>query len=58
MMTPVFEVDRDPTGQLLRIEPKTDGTSAHEGEAWIDVQLSPSVDRKALAEVERLLPKS
>ena len=57
MMTPVFEVDRDPTGQLLRIEPKTDGKTAHEGEAWIDVQLSPSVDRKALAEVERLLPK-
>ena len=26
-------------------------------EAWIHVQLSPSVDSKALAEVERLLPK-
>ena len=27
------------------------------GEAWIHVQLSPSVDRKTLAEVERLLPR-
>jgi glutamate dehydrogenase len=57
IMTPVFEVRRSPTGDLQRVEPKADGTSPYVGEAWIDVQLSPSVDSKALAEVERLLPK-
>ncbi|BBX74373.1 NAD-glutamate dehydrogenase [Mycobacterium shinjukuense] len=57
MMTPVFEVRRGSTGDLLRVEPKADDRSPYAGEAWIHVQLSPSVDRKALAEVERLLPK-
>jgi glutamate dehydrogenase len=57
MMTPVFEVHRGPTGKLLSIEPKAQGTSPYEGEAWIDVQLSPSVDSKTLTEVEQLLPK-
>ena len=57
IMTPVFEVRRSPTGELLSVEPKADGTSPYVGEAWIYVQLSPSVDRKTLAEVERLLPK-
>jgi glutamate dehydrogenase len=56
IMTPVFEVRRSPTGELLSIEPKADGTSPYVGEAWIYVQLSPSVDRDTLAEVERLLP--
>ncbi len=55
--TPVFEVRRSPTGELLRVEPKADGTSPYVGEAWIHVQLSASVDRNVLAEVERLLPK-
>ncbi|OBA78490.1 NAD-glutamate dehydrogenase [Mycobacterium sp. 1164966.3] len=57
IMTPVFEVHRSPTGELLSIEPKAEGSSPYVGEAWIDVQLSPSVDSKTLAEVERLLPK-
>ncbi len=57
IMTPVFEVRRDPTGEMQRVEPKADDASPYVGEAWIHVQLSPSVDRKVLAEVERLLPK-
>ncbi|HWS91290.1 MAG TPA: NAD-glutamate dehydrogenase, partial [Mycobacterium sp.] len=56
IMTPVFEVHRSPTGDLLSVEPKAPGTSQYDGEAWIHVQLLPSVDSKALAEVERLLP--
>ncbi|MBW0015959.1 MAG: NAD-glutamate dehydrogenase [Mycobacterium sp.] len=57
IMTPVFEVHRSPTGELLSVEPKAEGTSPYVGEAWIYVKLVPSVDRTALAEVERLLPK-
>lgn len=57
IMTPVFEVRRDRAGDLISIGPKPDDTSPYVGEAWIHVQLSASVDRKALAEVERLLPK-
>ncbi|GAB7143355.1 NAD-glutamate dehydrogenase [Mycobacterium riyadhense] len=57
IMTPVFEVRRSSTGELQRVEPRADGASPYVGEAWIHVQLSPAVDRKALAEVERLLPK-
>lgn len=57
IMTPVFDVRRSPAGELLRIEPKAAGTSPYTGEAWIFVQLAPSVDRNALTEVERLLPR-
>ncbi|ASZ26876.1 NAD-glutamate dehydrogenase [Mycobacterium tuberculosis] len=57
ILTPVFDVHRSPTGELLRIEPKAEGTSPHLGEAWMHVALSPAVDHKGLAEVERLLPK-
>ncbi len=57
IMTPVFEVRRSPTGELLSVEPKPPDASQYVGEAWIHVQLSPSVDSKGLAEVERLLPK-
>lgn len=57
IMTPVFEVQRSPTGELLGIQAKSQDKSPYVGEAWIHVQLSSSVDRKALAEVERLLPK-
>ncbi len=63
IMTPVFTVRRGPTGKLRSVEPKTAETPARPvdgadriDEAWIHVQLSPSVDRKALAEAERLLP--
>jgi glutamate dehydrogenase len=57
IMTPVFDVHRSPTGDLVSVEPKPAGASQYDGEAWIYVPLSPSVDTKALAEVERLLPK-
>ena len=57
LMTPVFEVHRSPAGDLLGIEPKPPGTSQYVGEAWIHMQLDPSVDSKTLAEVEELLPK-
>ncbi|KAA1251011.1 NAD-glutamate dehydrogenase [Mycobacterium simiae] len=57
VMTPVFEARRSPDGDLLRVEPKAAGASPYVGEAWIHVQLSPSVDSNALTEVERLLPK-
>jgi glutamate dehydrogenase len=57
LMTPVFKVRRDPAGDLLSIEAKAPGTPQYVGEAWIHMQLSPTVDGKALAEVEELLPK-
>ncbi|WP_118915483.1 NAD-glutamate dehydrogenase [Mycobacterium shigaense] len=57
IMNPVFAVRRNPAGELLSVEPKAPGTSQYEGEAWIHVQLLPSVDSHALAEVAELLPK-
>jgi len=57
IMNPVFEVHRGPEGELRSVGPKPPGSSPYVGEAWIHVQLSPSVDSKALAEVERLLAK-
>ncbi|WAJ43743.1 NAD-glutamate dehydrogenase [Mycobacterium sp. Aquia_216] len=57
LMTPVFEVHRSSTGELLSIDPKAPGASQYVGEAWIHIQFVPSVDTKALAEVERVLPR-
>ncbi|MEE6178539.1 NAD-glutamate dehydrogenase [Mycobacterium sp. 050134] len=57
IMTPVFEVRRNPAGDLQSVEPKPADASQYVGEAWIHVQLEPSVDSKGLIEVERLLPK-
>lgn len=57
IMTPVFEVNRNPDGELVGVQPKPPGAPQYVGEAWIHVQLLPSVDSKGLAEVERLLPK-
>jgi len=57
MMTPVFEVHRSPSGDLLRVEPQAPGTSQYASEDWIYIQLVPAVDGKAIAEVEQLLPK-
>jgi glutamate dehydrogenase len=57
IMTPVFEVHRSPSGELVSVEPKADDASPYVGEAWIYVHLLPFVDRTALDEVERLLPK-
>jgi glutamate dehydrogenase len=57
LMTPVFKVRRDPAGDVRSSEPKAPRTPQYVGEAWIHMQLSPTVDAKALAEVEELLPK-
>ena len=57
IMNPVFRVRRGPTGELLEIEPASDAASADGiDETWIHVELARSVDRKSLAEAERLLP--
>ena len=57
IMNPVFRVRRGPTGELLEIQPASDAAS-EDGidESWIHVELAGSVDRKSLAEAERLLP--
>ena len=57
LMTPVFAVRRGPAGELLSVEPTAPGTPQLVGEAWIHMQLKPSVDSKVLDEVERLLPR-
>ncbi|OIN78022.1 NAD-glutamate dehydrogenase [Mycobacterium malmoense] len=57
IMAPVFAVQRSAAGDLLSVAPKPPDASQYNGEAWIYVQLLPSVDSKALAEVERLLPR-
>ncbi|WP_125078431.1 NAD-glutamate dehydrogenase [Mycobacterium sp. P7213] len=62
IMSPVFAVQRDEAGELRSVEPRgsdveprsVDGTVG--AEAWIHVQLSPTVNRHTLAETERLLP--
>lgn len=59
LMNPVFRVRRSASGELLDVRPPSDDTeSGADGfeESWIHVQLSPSVNRKALAEAQRLLP--
>jgi glutamate dehydrogenase len=55
IITPHFDVRRDGSGDLLDIAPATSGSAGIE-ETWLHVQLSPSVDRSALVEAERLLP--
>lgn len=57
IMTPVFDVHRSPTGDLISVEPKPPGASPFVGEAWIHVQLLPSVDGKGITELGGLLPK-
>ena len=61
IMNPVFRVHRSPDGDLLDIRPVVDGADLENRsdgtlETWIHIQLSPSVDRRALAEAERQLP--
>lgn len=61
LMNPVFRVRRSATGELLDVRPSSIDEPAgpdSDGidESWIHVQLSPSVNRKALAEAERMLP--
>lgn len=55
IMTPVFAVQRDAAGELRAVEPRT-ADHADGAEAWIHVQLSPTVNRHTLAETARLLP--
>ncbi|MBS9533434.1 NAD-glutamate dehydrogenase [Mycobacterium sp. M1] len=55
IMTPVFTVRRSATGELLSVEPKS-AEPQGDSEAWIHVQLSPSISPSVLAEAERLLP--
>jgi glutamate dehydrogenase len=55
IMNPVFHVRRDDTCDLLAVGPKASGGDGID-ETWLHVQLSPSVDRNALHEAERLLP--
>jgi glutamate dehydrogenase len=58
IMNPVFQVRRNPDGDLLSVEPKTAESSAGGGidETWVHVQLSPSVERETLQQAEHLLP--
>ncbi|QEN13516.1 NAD-glutamate dehydrogenase [Mycolicibacterium sp. ELW1] len=58
LMNPVFRVRRGATGELLDVQPSSTDDLEPGGidESWIHVQLSPSVNRKALAEAERMLP--
>jgi glutamate dehydrogenase len=57
IMSPVFRVHRARDGELIDVRPASDDPGDGIEEAWIHVQLPPSVDRKAVAEAERLLPR-
>ena len=58
IMNPILRVRRSPTGELLDIQPAVGGRQLPRGldEAWIHIQLSSSVDPKAVAEARGLLP--
>src|SRR5882724_6507327 len=57
IMNPVFRVRRGHSGELLALEPAADAPFGDGvDETWIHVQLAESVDSKAVAEVQRLLP--
>jgi glutamate dehydrogenase len=58
IMNPVFRVRRGTGGELLDIVAAAEATfSDGVVETWVHVQLSSSVDRRALAEAEELLPR-
>jgi len=58
IMNPVFRVRRGATGEILEIAPPYDATFGDgTDETWVHVQLSNSVDSRALAEAETLLPR-
>jgi len=58
IMNPVFRVRRGAGGELLDIAPAAQAPfSDGVDETWVHVQLSSAVDRRALAEAERLLPR-
>ncbi len=56
IMNPRFLVRRGQAGELLDIAPAAEGSDDEAAETWIHIQLSPSVERHALAEAQRLLP--
>ncbi len=58
LMNPVFQVRRSASGELLDVQPQPADPDFTNGfpESWIHVQLAPTVNRKALAEAQRLLP--
>ena len=58
IMNPILRVRRSPTGELLDIQPGSEADHSREAhdEAWIHIQLSSSVDPKAVAEARGLLP--
>ncbi|UXA11833.1 NAD-glutamate dehydrogenase [Mycobacterium sp. SMC-8] len=57
IMNPVFRVRRGSGGELLDIVPSSEATFGDGvDETWVHVQLAGSVDRRALAEAEELLP--
>ncbi|HEY9263203.1 MAG TPA: NAD-glutamate dehydrogenase, partial [Mycobacterium sp.] len=58
IMNPVFRVRRGAAGELLEIVPAQQATFGDGiDETWVHVQLSGSVDKRALAEAEKLLPR-
>ncbi|MGD9621449.1 MAG: NAD-glutamate dehydrogenase [Mycolicibacterium sp.] len=58
IMNPEFRVQRGAAGELLEIAPPSEATFADGiDETWVHVQLASSVDRRALAEAETLLPR-
>jgi len=58
IMNPVFRVRRGASGELLEIVPAQQATFGDGiDETWVHVQLSGSVDKRALAEAEKLLPR-
>ena len=58
IMNPILRVRRDQSGELRGIQPAAEADKSQDAvdEAWIHVQLSKSVDPKAVEEVRRLLP--
>ncbi|CAN5358782.1 NAD-glutamate dehydrogenase [soil metagenome] len=60
IMSPVLQVRRNDSGDLIDAAPLADGAEPGRGsatEAWIHIQLASSVDPKAVAEAEELLPR-
>ncbi|MEO3760351.1 NAD-glutamate dehydrogenase [Mycobacterium sp. B14F4] len=58
IMNPVFRVHRGPAGELLDVAPVADAAHTRGGltETWIHVQLAPTADAKATAQVASMLP--
>jgi glutamate dehydrogenase len=58
IMNPVMLAHRGPAGDLLDLRPAAEAADVRDGvqEAWIHVQLAPTVDTKAVANVAQALP--